>query len=167
MEPPDAVIEFGSDTPGEVLGWLGQLESSHQGWINLQPGVPEGVLERSPTPMSLFHRRPRELTLGTWAAGPIRRRGPEPATVGILHGRPERVRVILTNAGLAIPAGWRVRSDRPAVGLVARVAEGTPGAEVLAWLLKAVEAVSPVPVVGTWRAVVQRGRQPSTKEGDQ
>lgn len=140
-----------------------RLEPTHQGWINIQPGVPDQVLERPPTSLSMFHRRPRELTLATWTPGGVRRRGPEAPMVGIQHGRPDRVRTILAPAGLGVPAGWRVLWDRPAAGLVARLPQGAEHAEVLAWLLRAVELVSPVPVVGTWRALVHRGRK--AKEG--
>lgn len=164
---PDAVIEFDPDDLDQVLSWLCELELRHQGWVNLQPGVPEAVLERSPTPMSLFHRRPRELTLATWAPGPLRRKGPGLATVGIQHGRPERVRILVAEAGLGVPAGWRIVSDRPALGFVARVPEGTAYGEVLSWLLRAVGVVSPVPLAGPWRALVHRGRKASTEEGGQ
>lgn len=164
MAPPDAIIEFDPERVDDVLHWLADLDQRHQGWVNLQPGVPEAILDRSPTPISLFHRRPRELTLATWAAGRIKRKGPETATVGIQHGRPERVRIIVAEAGLGIPPGWRILSDRPAAGLVARLPEGARHDEVLAWLLKAVGVVSPVPLVGNWRAVVHRGRGPATEE---
>ncbi len=159
---PDEVIEFGPARTAEVVAWMQRLEAAHQGWINLQPGVPEKVLERAPTPLSLFHRRPRELTLATWEAGCIRRRGPTAPTVGIQHGRPDRVRTILAEAGHGVPAGWRVLSDRPANGFVARLPVDEDPAQVLGWLLRTVEVVSPVPVIGTWRALVHRGRH--TKE---
>lgn len=167
MVLPDAVIEFGPNSLEGVVAWLSELDRRHQGWVNLQPGVPESVLDRSPTPLSLFHRRPRELTLATWAAGPLRRKGPELPTVGIQHGRPERVRTLLAEAGLGVPGGWRVLSDRPAIGFVARPPDGAEHAEVLAWLLRAVELVSPVPVVGSWRAVVHGGRRAATEEREQ
>lgn len=157
---PDAVIEFDAVTPAEVVTWMLRLDGDHQGWINIQPGVPDRVLERSPTPLSLFHRRPRELTLATWAAGALRRGGPVGPTVGILHGRPDRMRTILSTAGLAVPPGWKVLSDRVASGFVARLPAGADPAEVVVWLMQAVEAVSPVPVLQTWRAVVHRGRPP-------
>lgn len=164
MALPDEVLEFGPGQLEEVVCWLSELEGRHQGWVNLQPSVPESVLERSPTPLSLFHRRPRELTLATWAAGPLRRKGSETATVGVQHGRPERVRVIVAEAGLGIPVGWRILSDRPGVGFVARLPDAAAHADVLAWLLRAVDVVSPVPLVGTWRASVYRGRRAAEKE---
>jgi hypothetical protein len=156
---PDQVIEFGPARTGEVVAWMRRLEAAHHGWINLQPGVPDKVLEHAPTPLSLFHRRPRELTLATWAAGGVRRRGPTAPTVGIQHGRPDRVRTILAKTDSGVPAGWKVISDRPANGFVARLPVGADPAEVLGWLLRAVEVVSPVPVIGTWRALVHRGRR--------
>lgn len=135
------------------------LEARHAGWVNLQPGVPAQVLELPSTSVSLFHRRPRELTLATWTAGTMRRGVLRAACVGIQHGRPDRVRALLGSGGLAVPTGWRVVSDRPAVGFVAQIPEGSSHAEVLAWLLRAVEVVSPVPLEGPWRASVHGGRQ--------
>lgn len=155
----DQVIELTPPDFAEVVAEMGAMQARHAGWVNLQPSVPPQVLERPSTSTSLFRRRPRELTLATWTAGPLRRGVALPAAVGIQHGRPERVRALLGSTGLALPAGWRVVSDRPANGFVARLPEGSSHAAVLAWLIRAVEVVSPVPLEGTWRALVYRGRR--------
>ncbi len=152
------VIEFRPPDLGEVVTRMAWLEERAGGWVNFQPEV-RGVPPRRPSALvSLFERRPPELTLATWAPG--RRRGPqaEPATVGIQHGRPDTVRSLLVRAGLALPPGWRLVQDRPRAGLVARLPAATPHEEVLAWLLEAVQVVSSFPITGTWRALVHHPR---------
>jgi hypothetical protein len=137
------------------MAWL---EERAAGWVNLQPEVRGVPPLRHSALVSLFERRPPELTLATWAPGRHRSQRTEPPTIGIQHGRPDTVRSLLGQAGLALPAGWRLVQDRPRAGLVARLPAGAPHDEVLAWLIEAVQAVSSFPVTGTWRALIRQPR---------
>lgn len=159
MASRPTIIEFSRDGTGEVLTAMRGLGRARSGWVNLQPKVATDRVARTSSISALFGRRPPQLTLGTWTAPGDGRHGPEPASVGIQHGRAHRVRVLLADEGRPLlPSGWRVRQDAPRRGLVAELPEDVDLGEVLDWLLATVELVSPVEVTGTWRAMVYPGR---------
>lgn len=152
------MIEFSRDDTAEVLAAMRRLAGARSGWVNLQPKVDEEQVARTSSLSAFFGRRPPQLTLGTWTASRDGRNGPEPASVGVQHGRAHRVRVLLADEGRALPAGWRVRQDAPRRGLVADLPDDAGLGEILDWLLDTVEVVSPIHVTETWRAMVYRGR---------
>jgi hypothetical protein len=153
-----SVIEFTRHDTDEVLAAMRRLAHARTGWINLQPKVDADKVSSTSSISALFGRRPPQLTLGTWTAPTDGRKGPEPASVGVQHGRAHRVRVLLADEGRAWPAGWRVRQDAPRRGLVAELPDDTDLGEVLEWLLATVSLVSPLEVRDTWRAMVYPGR---------
>lgn len=161
MRSAPQVLEFRPPDIAAVLAAMAGLAHDQAGWLNLQPEVLGEPPRRRGSLVSLFERRPPELTLATWTPARRGRRGTEPATVGIQHGRPERVRNLLAAAGMQMPAGWRLVQDQARAGLVARIPAGADGEDheqTLTWLLRAVDAVSAQPLSGRWRALVHRRR---------
>ena len=57
--------------------------------------------------------------------------------------------------GLPYQSHWYVAQDHPNRGLVVRTYDAPP-AEVLAWLVRATEAVCSLPIKRPWRATVNR-----------
>ncbi|MGH9075457.1 MAG: hypothetical protein ACRDZQ_15255, partial [Acidimicrobiales bacterium] len=97
MAPRPEVVEFRPPEVEVVLARMQELDRAHAGWLNLQPAVHAVQdLHQRRSALSWLFSVPGpgpELTLGTWTAGPVRHRGPEPPSVGIQHGRQDRARV--------------------------------------------------------------------------
>lgn len=155
------VLEFEPPDLERVLSRVNQMASSHVGWVNLQPAVVEDELSRrGPGLLSLFGRRPPELTLATWIAGVETRRGFGPESVGIQHGRAQSVRRLLADDDVEIPGDWRVVQDAPRRGFVANLPEQPDRAAVIAWLIDATAIVSPVETTRRWRALIHWAEKP-------
>lgn len=114
-------------------------------YVNLHPGVDAEPAPASKPLGNLFGARGPDIPLGTWTPGEI----------GLQHAAGQRVVRRLAEAGVEVPDSWYVVQDHPKRGLVVRT-YGTPAADVLAWLVRAVAAVCPLPIDRPWRAVVSR-----------
>ena len=77
--------------------------------------------------------------------------------IGLQHGAGRRIKAHLAELGHPVPDGWVVLQDYVRKGLVVAVPPDVPHADVVAWLLAAARAASPVPLRGTWRASVYDG----------
>ena len=156
---PTEVLEFARDDPDEVVARMAAMADEHRGWINLRPLVhEEGADEESPSrPPGLFGAFGAggpPVPLCTWTPGERRRRGVEPASVGLQHAVwPKAVRW-LEEFGTPVPDGWVVGQDHPRRGLVVHPPPSAAPAEVLAWLLRAGDAMCRLPLTGRWVAAV-------------
>jgi hypothetical protein len=153
------VLEADWEGMAAVVARMDDLATRQAGWVNLQPGIaPEDAPRADAGLFGLFSGRGPVVPVATWTAPAPRRRGPpEPEQVGIQHPAGGRAAGLLADAGLGVPAGWRVVQDHPRRGLVVAVPPGTAHDEVLDWLLRATAHLSAVPVTGRWRATVHRG----------
>jgi hypothetical protein len=77
--------------------------------------------------------------------------------VGILHSAGARAGATLAELGHGVPDGWVVLQDFSKKGLVLAVPPAVDHRTVVAWLLRASELLSRVPLTGRWRAVVYEG----------
>ncbi len=154
MRQRPEIIEFEPPDTERVLARMLQMAASRVGWINLQPAVDEDELKPVSTFSLLLGRRSPQLTLATWTASEVVRKGITPESIGIQHSRPHRVRALLADEGRSIPDDWRVVQDAPRRGLVALLPEEVDHAFVLGWLLEATAIVSPIALTGRWRALV-------------
>jgi hypothetical protein len=110
--------------------------------------------DRPPSLFGVFSASGPVVPLCTWTPGERRRRGVEPAAVGIQHAAgPKAVRRLAASPA-PVPDGWDVVQDHPRRGLVVRPPEGEGPAAVLAWLLGAGEVLCGPPVSGWWTAAV-------------
>jgi hypothetical protein len=104
----------------------------------------------------IFSARGPAVPLCTWVASD-RTRGLEHVTVGIQHGTGPKAVATLRDAGHPVPAQWHVFSDHSKRGLVVAVPLEAPDDDVLRWLLRAGEALTMVPLTGSWRAEIYAG----------
>ena len=138
---------------------MATLAAEHQGWINLRPLVhddDEQAPVRVPGPglFGMFGAGGPPVPLCTWTPGERRRRGVEPASVGVQHAAGPKVLRRLPELGTPVPDGWAVVQDHPRRGLVVRPPADTPPEAALTWLLGVGEALCVPPVSGWWTAAV-------------
>jgi hypothetical protein len=153
-------IEFAVESSAAVVAAMDQLGRAHDGWINLQPEVhadDEPAPARGLTTL-LLAGPVHDVPFCTWVAGKRTRQGVQPDSVGIQHAAGARVMARLTAAGLGLPEGWRLVQDHPRRGLVVSPPPGTPGEDVVKWLLDVASALSTVRLTGTWYAEVHMPR---------
>lgn len=151
------VLTFDPEEPAIVLDHLERLRRLGQGWVNLEPEVPDDTA-RLHQPGNLFSNRGPAVPLCTWTPPPTHRRGRRgPMALGIQHATGARARTRLDQLGLDIPVGWVVRADHPKRGLVVELAAASDVETALDWLLAAGEALATVALTGRWHASVHRG----------
>lgn len=154
VREPAEIVEFIPSDASDVVGAMTALATAEHGWITLQPGIRP---EDSPPPKSvlgtLFSGNGPVVPVCTWVAPEAGQKPPHPE-IGILHHSGPKVARRLTDAGIAVPDRWVVLADHPRRGLVIAVHPESAHAEVLAWLLRAGEALTRVPLTGTWQAAV-------------
>jgi hypothetical protein len=151
------------DDLGPLVEVALDLRSRRAGWLHLQPAVPEEAVPPPPRGLALLlaGQDLGPAALGTWVPGPLRRgaigRRRPVDQLGVQHGLAARARPVLATAALwPLPPGWILRQDDARRGLVVEVPEELPLESVFHWLLAAVEALSSVPLSGSWRALVFR-----------
>jgi len=151
-------LEFDLGRLDDVVATMDALVDAHRGWVNFEPAVDLDDVPASGGFFGLFSGRGPDVPLATWTAPTAPRRGRgEPAMIGLQHGAGRRIKPQLADMGHPVPDGWVVVQDYVRKGLVVSVPAGVPHADVVGWLLTAARAVSPVPLVGTWRASVYEG----------
>jgi hypothetical protein len=129
---------------------LAALARSGGGWLNLQPGMRDDDVPEPRTLFgTLFTARGPQVPIATWV--------PAEDSAGIQHAAGPKAAARLAEAGVPVPDGWRVVQDHPKRGLVMRVPQGTPDADVITWLLAAARELCGVPLTGDWLASVYRG----------
>ena len=153
------VDSFEFTPPGldRVTGYLHHLTEAGQGWINLLPGVDADEDESQTVPpglFSLFSNRQPPVTMATLMPPRPAKRGIEGVTVGLLHPTGAKAAARLAEAGVAIPAGWRVRQDHARRGLVLLASLGAPDADIIDWAIRAGTALCRTEMTGQWKAVV-------------
>lgn len=136
-----------------VLDWMHRLDRFGEGWINLLPGVPEGLVEEPNEGFfgSLFGVADPPVAMCTWMPAPP---ASQDQTIGIAHARRTKARVRLAEVGMDVPSAWRRSQDNPRRGLVAHPRAEVPRVEVLSWLIGAGGALSVLPLSGKWQARV-------------
>jgi hypothetical protein len=148
------LIFFDRAAPQEVVGRMRNLASDRTGWIVLDPEVEADDLEHAPRTGGLFSGRGPAVPELSWVPGRPGRRGTPPVSVGIRHATGPKVVDRLARYEHPVPTGWVVRDDSPKRGLVAELPGEADQGDVLAWLLRAAEALTAVPLTGAWRASV-------------
>src|SRR5437660_795535 len=82
LEP--TYVDFRPHDRAAVVARMADLARDRNGWVNLQPGVPEDVATVRPGLAGLLTGR-STVPLATWLPGEVGRRGVEPTTVGLQH----------------------------------------------------------------------------------
>jgi hypothetical protein len=153
MARPVNKMEFRPEEPADVLAAMATIADAKDGWINLLPGVDPDDAPPRPTGLSavLAPRTPGAV-MATWAPQTVTRKGPQGATIGLLHPAGRFAARQLASLGVPVPDGWTIRQDNPRRGLIVIARVDAPQQEVLDWIIAAGAAVSTLASTGYWRA---------------
>lgn len=99
--------------------------------------------------------------MGTWAPQTQTRKGPQGATVGLLHPAGRFAARQLASLGAPVPDGWTIRQDNPRRGLIVTAPVDTPNEAVLNWIVAAGTALSTLTPTGYWRADIYLPKVPN------
>ena len=152
MTSEPVAITFRADDRTELVARMTRLAKTRDGWVNIEPVLPEGVEPPRQGLLAFFGARGPEALLATWIPGARKGDGFEPTRVGLQHSAGTRVLARLAEGGLPLPEGWKVDQDHRSRGVVATVPDRADPEEVAAWLLGAAERVATTPLTGNWRA---------------
>lgn len=150
---------------GEAVAMVASIvgKGEKAGWVNLEPVVDDDELERlrrtsPPAIVRVFSAKGGQIPFATYVPGLTGGPKAAPASVGLQHGAGGRAVAQLREAGIEVPAGWRVRQDHPKRGLVFDVPADEGAASVVRFLVLAARALSGVRFASEWTAVLCRPR---------
>ena len=149
------VVVFRRTDMAPALALMAELVAA-KGWLTLQPGVAEEDAARHGGKPNLFSGRGPGVPVCTWVPNERTRRGETYVAIGIEHGAGSKAVRLLAERHAPVPDRWVVLQDNPRRGLVVATPVEEAPEHVLAWLLDAAAALSPVPFTGEWRALVYR-----------
>ena len=150
MTPTDH-LEFRRESPELAVAMVAEIAAAGEGWVNLGPVVDDAPTEARSGFFGIFSGRGPALPLATYVPASGGRRS-QPASIGIQHGAGPRAVGLLSEAGVEVPASWRVRQDHPRRGLVLELPAGVAAEGILEFLLDAATALSKVRVGDLWAA---------------
>jgi hypothetical protein len=149
-------VEFAPEEPRTVVARMAMLLEAGDGWINLVPGLEgddEEMSNQAAGVSALFSSAQPQSTMCTWM--PAKRRNTTgEVELGIMHPRGRRAVEHLAEAGIAVPAGWRVKQDHQRRGLLLSIPTTAPNPSVLDWAVRAGSALCNERLAGTWQAIV-------------
>lgn len=146
-------VEFTADDLAPVVSQMQRLAAAGDGWVNVFPRLGDGPEQPTSVKfMTLFGGGSIGVTMCTWIPAGSARGSDARPTLGIAHMSFQRVAAQLPARSVPIPNGWFVEQDHPRRGLVVRIDGSGTEAEVLAWGLRAVDALSPPRTDNRWSA---------------
>ena len=147
-------LTFDEDDLAPVVARMAARRAEGSGWLNLLPEVADdATVPRSGGLFAIFTARGPAIPLATWAPAPAAKADGR-MEMGIEHGSGPQALARLAEQQLALPGGWRKRSDHPKRGLVVDAPADADLDDALWWLLAASHALSMVPLTGDWLAQV-------------
>lgn len=151
-------VEFAAEAPRAVLWAMDRLTGALDGWINFLPGLAEGaeVDAEGPGLFPMLSPRHPGVTMGTWFPPRGGRRPRAEQVVGVTHSAGAKVVAGLTEAGLGLPADWRVVQDHPRRGLIVAAPGHAPHDRVLDYTLSVTATLCVLPLTGTWQAEIHQ-----------
>jgi hypothetical protein len=158
VAPLPELFEFDPDAPAGVVGCMRELITSRNGWVNMQPLVEEeDIPQTSVGILGWISAKGPAVPEATWVPGERRRNGSLAAdSIGLQHRGGPRARAALAEAGVPIPAGWKLLSDHPKRGLVIELPADTEPDEIVHWLVAAARVLSPMELPSRGVAAVPR-----------
>ncbi len=153
---PEAVdFGLGGEVRADVVARMAALADGLDGWVTFEPLFEEDALPPVRASwLDIFSGRGPALPDASWVPGERRGDKVTPLSIGLRHPSGGRARAKLEEAGLPLPDGWRQVQDHPKRGIVLEARPGTtpdPDA-TLEWMLAALQALTPMPLTGLWRA---------------
>ena len=151
------MIEFTPDDIGAVVEQVGGLIERGAGWLNIEPIVGEVAMDEirrsaAPAIVRVFSGRGGKIPFGTYVPGD-RRKG-NLGQVGLEHSAGPRAVQQLREAGVALPAGWRMRQDHGKRGIVCEVPRDEAPTTIVRWILDASNQLCEIDLTGWWTAVI-------------
>jgi hypothetical protein len=142
------VLEFPRDDPESVLTRMKAIvaRGDGMGWINLGPALTEEQHAALPSRSGLgawVSGRGPVVPMGTWTP-PRHGKRRRLAQLGIAHGTGRDAVSRLEEAGAGLPAGWTKKQDHAKHGIVVEVPDGAVHGDVVAWLLRVIDVLSPI-----------------------
>ncbi len=127
------------------------------GWLTLDPALDDRFPAPEQSPLGrLMSGRGPAVPRANWVPADLRRRRPEPVSIGILHGTGAQAIERLAEKDVLVPDRWRVVSDHSKRGVVIWVPIDIPHLDVLQWTCSASRALTRVPLETGWRAAIHR-----------
>ncbi len=131
------------------------IVSAAKSWVNVRPYFGpqyDADMKWEPPLRRLFSARGPFVPHATWVPAHTRKRGVEPAAIGLSHPKgPSAIRQ-LAEGGVVIPSDWLVRQDHSRRGIVIEVGADSTCEQALLFLLDASEELSGVNLPGDWVA---------------
>ena len=151
------MIEFTPDDIGAVVEHVGGLIERGAGWLNIEPIVGEVAMDEirrsaAPAIVRVFSGRGGKIPFGTFVPGDNRKAAM--GQVGLEHSAGPRGLQQLRDAGVVLPAGWRMRQDHGKRGIVCVVPRDEEPAVIVRWILDAARQLCEIDLTGWWTAVV-------------
>ena len=151
------LVEFTADDLGEVVALVNQVIERGAGWVNIEPILDEEAMDEvqraaPPAIIRMFSGKGGKIPFGTFVAADKRKGGT--GQIGLEHGGGPRVLPRLVDAGIALPAGWRLRQDHGKRGIVCDVPADEAAHVIVAWIVAAARELAGVRLSGYWTAVV-------------
>jgi hypothetical protein len=151
------MIEFTADDIDAVVGQLGVVIERGDGWLNIEPIVGEEAMDAiregaAPAIVRVFSGRGGKIPFGTFVPGDHRKGGM--GQVGLEHSAGPRALQQLREAGIVLPAGWRMRQDHGKRGIVCDVPRDEAPATIVRWILDASLQLCEIDLTGWWTAVI-------------
>ena len=151
------MIEFTADDIDAVVGQVGVVIERGDGWLNIEPIVGEEAMDAiregaAPAIVRVFSGRGGKIPFGTFVPGDHRKGGM--GQVGLEHSAGPRALQQLRDAGIVLPAGWRMRQDHGKRGIVCDVPRDEAPATIVRWILAASLQLCEIDLTGWWTAVI-------------
>jgi hypothetical protein len=151
------LVEFTPDDIDEVVQGLGLVIERGAGWLNIEPIVGEVAMDKlrdsaPPTIVRLFSGRGGKIPFGTFVPGDLRKG--KLGQVGLEHSAGPRALVQLREAGVLLPAGWRMRQDHGKRGIVCEVPRDEAPTTIVRWILDASVQLCEIDLTGWWTAAI-------------
>ena len=151
------MIEFTPDDIDAVVEQLGGVIERGAGWLNIEPIVGEVAMDeirRSAPPaiVRVFSGKGGKIPFGTFVPGDNRKAGM--GQVGLEHSAGPRGLQQLRDAGVVLPAGWRMRQDHGKRGIVCDVPRDEGPVNIVRWILDASVQLCEIQLTGWWTAVI-------------
>ena len=153
--PRPEQIEFRHDEWDAVVERAEALAAARRGWVNLYAEVEdEEGMARPGAPAiglgAMFRTGGPTVPTATW----VMPTGKDPGTVGIAHAARSKVLPVLVEKGIEPPAGCFRLQDNPRRGLVLRLPDPVATADVIAWMMEAIDELCPLQLTGHWMAEI-------------
>ena len=151
------MIEFTPDDIDAVVARVAEVIERGEGWLNIEPIVGEVAMDeirRSAPPaiVRVFSGRGGKIPFGTFVPGDHRK--DKSGQVGLEHSAGPRGLQQLRDAGIVLPAGWRMRQDHGKRGIVCDVPRDESPAVIVRWILDASMRLCEIDLTGWWTAVI-------------